>query len=31
MTYNAHESLPKTMPAIVCLGPEDYRRQPTPQ
>lgn len=25
MNYEAHESLPKTMPAIVCYGPEDYR------
>ena len=25
MTYLANEALPKTMPAIVCYGPEDYR------
>ena len=25
MNYMANEALPKTMPAIVCHGPEDYR------
>jgi threonine dehydrogenase-like Zn-dependent dehydrogenase len=34
MQYEAHEPLPKTMQAIVCYGPEDYRFQewdvPTP-
>ena len=25
MSYQAREALPKTMPAIVCHGPEDYR------
>ena len=25
MTYFANQALPKTMPAIVCHGPEDYR------
>ena len=25
MNYDANAPLPKTMPAIVCHGPEDYR------
>ncbi len=33
MNYIAHEPLPKTMPAVVCHGPHDYRLQeePVPQ
>ncbi len=27
MSYHANQALPKTMPAIVCHGPEDYRLQ----
>jgi len=27
MSYDANQTLPKTMPAIVCHGPEDYRLQ----
>lgn len=27
MSYDASQALPKTMPAIVCYGPEDYRLQ----
>ena len=25
MNYTANEPLPKTMPAVICHGPQDYR------